>query len=124
MMLSEQPSATPSVVVSPVAAGEVTVPPPTFLERWGIVFLGWAGGWILVVSTVVLIYFLWKQPALPNVAGLSSDQIHDVVTAHKLLYDQWRDALNYVFDLLVTKTALPVVTLLLGYLFGRAKANS
>jgi hypothetical protein len=33
--------------------------------------------------------------------------------------NQGRDSLTYIFDLLVTKTAMPLVTLLLGYLFGR-----
>jgi hypothetical protein len=32
---------------------------------------------------------------------------------------QFRDPVGYVFDLTVTKTVLPIVTLLLGYLFGK-----
>jgi hypothetical protein len=32
--------------------------------------------------------------------------------------------LTYIFDLLITKTALPLVTLLLGYLFGKGKSQN
>jgi hypothetical protein len=106
-------------VVSLPDVGEVVVAPPTFLERWGVVFVACTGGWILLVGTGLLIYFLHYQPALPSLAGLTVDQARDVLITHKQLVDQWRDSLNSIFDLLVTKTALPVVALLLGYLFGK-----
>jgi len=51
--------------------------------------------------------------------GLSTDQVKDALNIHKQALDQWRDSLTFIFDLLVTKTALPIVTLLLGYLFGK-----
>ena len=109
------------VVVSPAAAGNISIAPPTFLERWGVVFVAFAGGWILLVGSGILIYFLRNQPAFPNLAGLTADQAKDALNIHRQLYDQWRDSLTYIFDLLVTKTALPLVTLLLGYLFGKGK---
>jgi hypothetical protein len=91
----------------------------TFLERWGVVFLACAGGWIMLIGTAVLTFYFWGQPALPNLSGLSADQVREALAAHKELHDQWQNSITTVFDLLVTKTVLPIVTLLLGYLFGR-----
>ena len=112
-----------SVVISTTEVGKIIIgPPPTFLERWGIVLLAWAGGWILAVGSAILIYFLWKQPTVPNIAGQTADQVKETLSIHKQLYEQWHDSLTYIFDLLVTKTVLPIVTLLLGYLFGKSKS--
>jgi H+/Cl- antiporter ClcA len=87
------------------------------------VFLAFAGGWILLVVTALLIYLFWKQPAFPSVAGQTPEQVTQALSVHKQLSDQWSESLTKVFDLLVTKTVLPIVTLLLGYLFGKAKSS-
>ena len=108
--------------VSTPDVGEVSIAPPTFLERWGVVFVAFAGGWILLVGSGILIYFVQSQPAFPTLAGLTPDQARDALILHKQLSDQWRDSLTYIFDLLVTKTVLPLVALLLGYLFGKGKS--
>jgi hypothetical protein len=111
-----------NVEISPTNAGEISILPPTFLERWGVVFVAFAGGWILFVGSGILIYFLGHQPPFPNLSGLTADQAKEALNIHKQLDDQWRDSLTYIFDLLVTKTTLPLVTLLLGYLFGKGKS--
>jgi hypothetical protein len=111
-----------NVEISATDDGEISIVPPTFLERWGVVFVACAGGWILLVSSGILIHFLRNQPSFPNVSGLSPDQAKDALAVYKQLCDQSRDSLTYIFDLLVTKTALPLVTLLLGYLFGKTKS--
>ena len=116
------PSNVGEVVVSPPDPGEISLAPPTFLERWGVVFLAFAGGWILLAGSGILIYFLLNQPPSPNLAGLTTDQAKDALAVHKQLYDQWRDSLTYIFDLVISETALPLVTLLLGYLFGKGKS--
>lgn len=72
-----------NVVVSPANAGVISIVPPTFLERWGVVFVAFAGGWILLVGSGILIYFLRNQPAFPNLVGLSPDQAKDVLSIHK-----------------------------------------
>jgi hypothetical protein len=92
---------------------------PSFLEKWGVVFLAFAGGWILLVCSGIFLFFLSHLPPLPNLSGLTADQVKDALSQHKQLVDQWRDSLTFLFDLLVAKTALPIVTLLLGYLFGK-----
>lgn len=89
------------------------------LDRWGMRFVWWAGAWILLVASVLLADFLWKQPNLPNTANLTPDQIKQALDTYHALAAELQGSLVSIFDLLVTKTALPVVTLMLGYLFGR-----
>ena len=113
-----------SVAVPEIGIGAVMAEPPSFLERWGVVFLAWVGGWILLTGTALVAYSLAHQPAPPNLNGLSSDQVKSVLENQKLLLDQWHESLNDIFDLLITKTAVPIATLLLGYLFGRSKNDS
>jgi hypothetical protein len=113
-----------TVTVSSTDIGSIELAPPSFLERWGVIFLAGFSGWIILTGTIILVYFLLKQPPTPNLSGLSADQLRDALNTQKVLEDQWRDSLTYIFDLLITKTALPLVTLLLGYLFGRSKSGS
>jgi hypothetical protein len=110
-----------------MAVQQVQLPPvgntaaPTFLERWGIVLLACAGGWIILVGSAILTDYFLHQPAMPTLTGLSPDQVREALSIHKELHQQWMESLTSVFDLLVTKTVLPIVTLLLGYLFGKTK---
>ncbi len=114
--------ATPEIVrVSATDIGSIQLAPPSFLERWGVIFLACFAFWIIVVGTIILSYFLTHQPPPPNLNGLTAEQVRDALSNYKLLDEQWRDSLNYIFDLLITKTALPLVTLLLGYLFGKGR---
>ena len=113
-----------TVTVSEASVGTIQIAPPSFLERWGVIFLAVFGIWIVVVGTIILIDFLLRQPLPPTLTGLAGDQLQATLAAHKALADQWRDNLSYIFDLLITKTALPLVTLLLGYLFGKGRPGS
>jgi hypothetical protein len=104
----------------------VTISPADFgsgkmaaLDRWGTSFVWWAGAWIILVGSALLVYFLANLPKLPSTANLSPDQVRDVVATHQALTESLQRSVGNVFDLLVTKTALPVVTLMLGYLFGK-----
>jgi len=100
-------------------AGKARLHPSTFLEQWGSEFLAVAGVWVLLVCSAILVYFLCHLPAPPNLAGLTAEQAKDALSVYKQLVDQWRDSLVSIFDLLVTKTSLPIVTLLIGYLFAK-----
>jgi hypothetical protein len=117
------PQGPENIDISATQIGEITITPPSFLERWGVVFLACAGAWILLVGSALLIYFFWKQPPFPSMAAQTADQVTQALTVHKQLSDQWNESLTNIFDLLVTKTVLPIVTLLLGYLFGKAKSS-
>jgi hypothetical protein len=103
--------------VEPSQIGSVA--PPTFLERWGVLFLACAGGWVIAIGTTMVVYYFLKAPAVPDLSHLTPDQAQQALSIHKQLQDQWRESLTALFDLLVTRTVLPIVTLLLGYLFGK-----
>ena len=94
---------------------------PTFLKRWGTIFLACAGIWVISVGTFTLVYYFRTKPILPNLDALTADHAREVLSLHKDVYEQWWVSLTSLFDLLVTKTVLPIITLLLGYLFGKKK---
>ena len=115
--MDEKESKTPGVrEIAPAGAGKATLvevttdsvgmaakPTPTFLELWGVNFLAVTLVWILVVGLVLLGYYLWAVQ-------------HQQATAV-------RENVTYIFDLLITRTTLPICTLLLGYLFGKGKLS-
>jgi hypothetical protein len=81
------------------------------------------GLWMLGVCIALLWYYL-AHLSLPP-ALTSATNLGDYKTAldlHKTATDQFRDSLNFAYDLIVTKTILPLLTLLLGYLFGSKKS--
>jgi hypothetical protein len=99
----------------------VRIAPPTFLERWGIYLVAVIVLWILVVGSWLLYAYLRHAPALPATSGMSPDQVKQAIATHRDLSSEWLEEFTPVFDVLVTKTMIPIVTLLLGYLFGKAK---
>lgn len=119
------PVPTPSITI-PVSGitgvGSLSVTPPTFLEKWGVVFVSVGGAWMLVIAASLLAFYLWHLSSpVTQAQGMSSSDYKEVLELHKTASDQFRDSLSFIFDLLVTKTVLPLVTLLLGYLFGSKK---
>jgi len=110
-------------VGGPDGVGEINAAPPTFLERWGIVFVSVGGLWMLGVC-VALLWFYLAHLAMPppETAATKPEDYRAILELHKSATDQFRDSLSFVFDLMVTKTVLPLVTLLLGYLFGSKKS--
>ena len=119
------PANTPQVSI-PVSGttgiGTLSITPPTFLERWGVVFVSIGGLWMLGVCVAILWYFLshlWLPPAQTSTTNPTDYKA--ILDLHKAATDQFRDSMNFAFDLMVTKTILPLVTLLLGYLFGSKK---
>jgi len=78
------------VAISPTAAGEISIAPPTFLERRVVLFVACVGSWILLVGTGLLIYYFTHQPAFPSIADLSVDQAGDTLALDNQISDQWR----------------------------------
>ena len=100
------------------------VQPASYLERWNTIFVAAGLFWMLSVTTALLWYYVRNMPSTPSTAGMSAAQVKDALDTHKAIYDQYRQSLTDVFDLLVTRTVLPIVTLLLGYLFGKSPNRS
>ena len=108
----------PEIVSIPVSGsagiGDLTITPPTFLEKWGVVFVAVAGGWILVICACMLWYYLEHLPAPPpQTPATAADAYKTALDLYKTAGSEFRDSLSFVFDLTVTKTILPLVTLLL-----------
>lgn len=104
--------------------GELTITPPTFLEKWGVVFVSVGGAWMLCACVAMLWYYLAHlslPPAEPPT--MKPEDYQAILAMHKSATDQFRESVNFVFDLIVTKTVLPLLTLLLGYLFGARRAD-
>lgn len=121
------PPSAPEKVTIPVGGsagiGTLTITPPTFLEKWGVVFVSVGGVWMLLLCGAILWYYLahlTAPPALPP--NTTAADYKAVLDAHKTATDQFRESVSFAFDLMVTKTILPLVTLLLGYIFGSKKS--
>lgn len=120
------PANSPQVVTIPVSGssgiGGLTITPPTFLEKWGVVFVSVGGLWMLGVCIVLLRYYLAHLSVPPSQAPTTKpEEYKAILDLHKTAVDQFRDSLSFAFDLMITKTVLPLLTLLLGYLFGAKK---
>lgn len=111
--------------IEPEQNGELEkLQPATYLERWNTIFVAAGLFWMLCVTTVLLWYYVQHLPPTPSTAGLSAAQVKDALDTQKVVYDQYRQSLTDVFDLLVTRTVLPILALLLGYLFGKTPSRS
>ena len=117
----------PPQVTIPVSGstgiGQLTITPPTFLEKWGVAFVSVGGLWMLCVCIALMWYYL-AHLSLPPTLGATTkpEDYKAMLEFHKTASDQFRDSLTFVFDLMITKTILPLLTLLLGYLFGSKKS--
>ena len=126
MAAAAAPVPSPPQVTIPVSGsagiGNLTIAPPTFLEKWGVVFVAVGGLWMLGVCIAMLWYYLAHLSLPPALTStLKPDDYKAILDLQKTATDQFRDSLNFAFDLMVTKTILPLLTLLLGYLFGSKK---
>jgi hypothetical protein len=100
--------------------GNLTINPPTFLEKWGVIFVAVGGIWMLGVCVAMLWYYLSHLASLSAISPASAPADYKaILDLHKTAIDQLRDSLTFAFDLMITKTILPLITLLLGYLFGK-----
>ena len=78
---------------------------------------------MLCVCIAMLWYYLAHLELPPT--QMPSTKIEDYKLALDLnqkATEQFRNSLSFMFDLMVTKTILPLLTLLLGYLFGSKKS--
>lgn len=125
--MAAPPPAVPPQVTIPVSGsagiGNLTITPPTFLEKWGVVFVSVGGLWMLSVCVAMLWYYLTHLSLPPALTStVKPEDYKPILDLYKTATDQFRDSLNFAFDLMVTKTILPLITLLLGYLFGSKKS--
>jgi hypothetical protein len=103
-------------------AGSTQSVPPTFLEGLGGQILVWSGLWVLITSTALIILFIVKLPAMPGYVNLPPEEFKTELANYKQLCEVFLNPIKDIFDITVTKTVIPIVTLLLGYLFGKGKS--
>jgi hypothetical protein len=78
---------------------------------------------MLSVCIAMLWYYLTHLQVVPaQTSTMTAANYKDLLDGHKAASDQFRDSMSFAFDLMVTKTILPLLTLLLGYLFGSKKS--
>jgi hypothetical protein len=88
----------------------------------GVIFVSVGGLWMLGVCIAMLWYYMSHLSLPPNqTPTIKPDDYKAALDLHRAAVDQFRDSVNFAFDLMVTKTILPLLTLLLGYLFGSKK---
>jgi hypothetical protein len=92
--------------------------PPTFLERWGVIFISAGGLWMLGVCIAMLWCYLAHLGSLSTAGNFfKPEDLRTHLELQKTALDQLRASVAFAFDLMVTKTILPPITPLLGYLF-------
>ncbi len=75
--------------------------------------------YIAVVTIVILFNYLWHTPSLPAVSGLEPG----VLESYDQLSNTARDQAVKLFDTFVHKSMIPVLTAILGYIFGMRGAD-
>jgi len=90
---------------------------------WAVAFVSVGGLWMLGVALPCSV-IIWRTFHCPPAVTSASkpEEFKAILELHKTATDQFRDSLNFAFDLMVTKTILPLITLLPGYLFGSKKS--
>jgi len=95
---------------------------PTALDKWAFSLLCWTGITVLLFC-LYGVYDLHQiiEPKLPDMKGSTVAEVQAAVNQHKLISEELRAPFLSTFDLIVTRTLMPFVTLLTGYLFGKSK---
>ena len=76
--------------------------------------------YVLVVTVTVVIYGGWCGPPALNAGSIDMQS----VATYKELQGEWNAHVLEVLKLLVKDTALPVLTLILGYVFGHKQSEA
>jgi hypothetical protein len=95
---------------------------PTTIDWWAFVSLCFIGVVVLIMCVYGAYDLFFKlEPGLPRIRGDTLADVQASVNRHKLIEEELRAPYWSFFDLIVSRTLLPLVTLLMGYLFGKAK---
>jgi hypothetical protein len=94
----------------------------TTIDRWAFTLLCITGSLVLVFCLYGgFDYIVNIRPALPKVSGTTVAEVQNSVNQHKLIAEELRAPFWATFDLTVSRTLLPFVSLFVGYLFGKSK---
>jgi hypothetical protein len=114
--------------VGKIAVREVLTP----TQQAGMILASWSGIIIAVLVLIILIHFVYAMAHLPNdplygnkaPPATSPSDLEPLVNYYKAVNDLAVDRSIKIFDTVITKTLLPVFTLILGYIFGTKTERS
>ena len=91
--MATTPPANPQVVTIPVSGtagiGNLSITPPTFLEKWGGVFVAVGGAWMLGVCVAMLWYYLHHLSFPPPLtATVNTNDYKTILDLRKTSNDQ------------------------------------
>ena len=100
------------------------VKPYTFLQLIGVQLAAGVGGLVAVVTLVLLGYWVWTTPSL-SVGTIPTDpeKLKQIIEFHKQLRELHLEPVLKLFDDIVLKCLLPLLTSILGYIFGSQSAK-
>ena len=120
--MSTEPTV-PQTVIDVKDIGSAKAVKPSFMEFWGTIAFFILLGLLICTS----FYVMWKfnHVDLPmSLPGTDDpEKVRIAVANHKLINEEGHASLWDLFDLLMTKTAIPLITLLMGYLFGKRASS-
>lgn len=124
---------TPAQIVEQAPVGSVKDAPLTATQAAGMSLARLVGAIIFLVLMVLLIDFYLNRPVAPHLMTEPSSTIamDDIASHNQRLIEDYR-ALNEIsqdrsvqmFQVIVAAALLPVFTGILGYIFGRATADT
>jgi hypothetical protein len=91
----------------------------TFLQRAGVSLFYWVFGATILVLLTLTVYTIVRTPTLPPVStGTAADTIaYRLISAERqVIFDNYMEAVQAV----IVAVLLPLLTAILGYLFGTA----
>ena len=93
--------------------------PYTYLQITGVRLALAVGGLAAFIVVSLLVYWICTvPPALTPPAGSDPDKLRQLVELQKQLQDAHLEPVLKIFDNLVVKCLLPLLTTILGYIFG------
>jgi hypothetical protein len=121
--MPEIPRITGSDILAQEGASK-PVRPSTFLQLIGVQLAIGVGGLVAIVTLVLLVYWVFTAPPV-SVATIPPDaeKLKQIIDFHKQLREIHLEPVLKLFDNIVLKCLFPLLTSILGYIFGSQSAK-
>src|ERR1043166_8228861 len=109
-----------------MAAAGTTSVKPTFVQRAGLSLAAGVGAIIAMVTFFVLLFVYRHYPTMSSadVLNTSAENAKNVIERYKELSEIAIKGGQDLFQPIVTQALLPVLTAILGYIFGKGERGS
>ena len=106
------------------AGGEIgirsTEGSPTFVQWAGLILAAGVGSIIAVITVLSVIFLYIHYPKAPSLEGITSANSAVILEQYKELSGIAVKSTQDLFQTIVTQALLPVLTAILGYIFGKS----